>query len=60
MDEEIVFFMDASNVWFYGIKGHNLYAFDAETEELDKLGPARRAIDTLIAEWEDSAKRGGP
>ncbi len=52
MDPAIDFFMDASNVWFYGHKKGELYVFDAETDELDSLGPIEPALETLIDEWE--------
>lgn len=56
MDDGVVFFMDASNVWFYGIKDRDLYVFDAESGELDRLGPARQELSALIAEWEDASR----
>jgi hypothetical protein len=42
--------MEASNVWFYGVKAGQLYVFDAETDELDRLGPVEPAIETLMDE----------
>ncbi len=52
MDPAIDYFMDSSNVWFYGHKAGELYVFDSETDELDSLGPIESAIETLIDEWE--------
>jgi hypothetical protein len=53
IDHDIVFFMDASNVWFYGVKGDELYVYDAETGELDSLGAIESAMDQLFDAWED-------
>lgn len=49
-DPAIDFFMDAYNVYFYGIKKGQLYVFDAETDELDSLGPIEQAFETLFDE----------
>lgn len=54
MDPEIRFFLDATNVWFYGHKHGHLWVFDAETEELDDLGELEEALGTLILEWEET------
>jgi hypothetical protein len=51
-DPAIDYFMDASNVYFYGIKAGQLYVFDAETDELDCLGPVEQALETLMDEQE--------
>jgi hypothetical protein len=50
----IDFFMDAYNVWFYGIKKGELYVFDAEYDELDSLGPIERALETVLIEFEST------
>jgi hypothetical protein len=50
-DPAIEFFMEAYNVWFYGIKKSELYVFDAETDELDSLGPIEPALETLMDEY---------
>ncbi|MEW6113293.1 MAG: hypothetical protein AB1664_14275 [Thermodesulfobacteriota bacterium] len=51
-DPAIDYFMDESNVYFYGIKAGRLYVFDAETDELDCLGPVEQALETLLDEQE--------
>ena len=51
-DPAIDYFMEASNVWFYGIKAGDLYVFDAEMDELDLLGPIEPALEILMDEWE--------
>ena len=43
-DPGIEYFMEAYNVYFYGIKAGHLYVFDAETDELDPLGLCRARI----------------
>jgi hypothetical protein len=48
----IVFFMDASNVWYYGVKGKELYVYDSATGELDLLGPIESKLELLLEEWE--------
>lgn len=55
LDGKIDFFMDASNMWFYGIKARELYVYDAETHELDMLGPIALALEQLILEWQESS-----
>jgi hypothetical protein len=50
-DPGIDFFMDAYNVYFYGIKGGDLYVFDAEYDELDSLGPIEPAFERLLDEF---------
>lgn len=52
LDSDIAFFMDASNVWFYGHKTGSLFVFDSATEELDELGPIDIELARLIEEWE--------
>ena len=51
-DRAIEFLMEAYNVYFYGIKGGELYVFDAETDELDSLGPIEPALETIMDEFE--------
>ncbi|MBI5569738.1 MAG: hypothetical protein HY914_07320 [Desulfomonile tiedjei] len=51
-DPRVDYFMDEDNVLFYGVKGGELYVFDAETDELDSLGPIEPALETLMDEWE--------
>ena len=53
-DPGIDFFMDAYNVYFYGIKRGQLYVFDAEMDELDCLGPLESALETVMDELESS------
>lgn len=53
-DPGIDFFMDAYNVWFYGIKKGELYVFDAEYDELDSLGPIEPALERLLVEFEST------
>jgi hypothetical protein len=52
----IHFFMDAYNLWYYGVRDGTLYVFDAETDELDSLGPVEQALETRLDEME-SARR---
>jgi hypothetical protein len=52
MDPAIDYFMDAYNVYYYGIKAGELFVFDAETDELDCLGPIEPAIETLMDEFQ--------
>lgn len=54
LDPSIEFFMDAANVWYYGHKAGELYVFDAETDELDSLGPVEPAFEALMDQWEDA------
>jgi hypothetical protein len=55
-DPAIDFFMDAYNVYFYGIKRGELYVFDAEMDELDSLGPVEPALETVMDELESAWK----
>jgi hypothetical protein len=48
---ELCFFLDAANVWFYGIEGGSLVAFDAELGELTELGDPAAALPDLLMEW---------
>jgi hypothetical protein len=55
-DPAIDFFMDAYNVYFYGLKRGQLYVFDAEMDELDSLGPIEPALETLMDQWEEAGR----
>lgn len=46
------FFMDASNIWFYGYEDNYLLVYDAELHEIDTLGPLENALDTVFDQWE--------
>ncbi len=52
IDQNVDFFMDASNVWYYGLKLGELFVYDIETDELESLGPVEMALETLLDEWE--------
>ncbi len=52
MDPAIDFFMHAANVWYYGLKGGELYVFDSEFDELDSLGPVEAALEEIMDRWE--------
>jgi hypothetical protein len=54
LDPTVAFFMDASNVWFYGHRDGTLFVYDSETDELDDLGPIEAALEKVIADWEAS------
>ena len=54
IDSAIEFFMDASNVWFYGVKENELYVYDSGTCKLDTLGPIEEAVSQLLEEWEQT------
>jgi hypothetical protein len=54
MDPAVEYFMEDSNVWFYGMKKGDLYVFDAEFDELDSLGPIETAIHKTMDEIETS------
>lgn len=53
-DARITFFMDAANVWYYGVKGSDLVVYDAETDELDDLGIVETEIERLVRQWQDA------
>ncbi len=55
LNREIQFFMDAANVWFYGMKEGELYVYDSEAAELMRLGPFDLAIRELLEQWEQAA-----
>jgi hypothetical protein len=52
MDPAIDFFMHAANVWYYGLKGGELYVFDSEFDELDSMGPVEAALEEVMDRWE--------
>jgi hypothetical protein len=52
LDPDICFFMDSSNVWYFGVKQGELFVFDAPFEELDNLGTVERALDEVLREYE--------
>src|SRR3989475_12330988 len=54
MDPELRFFMDAANVWYYAVKGDELYCFYSELEELYERGPLEKEVTRLLAEWEEA------
>jgi hypothetical protein len=47
----ITFFMDAGNVYFYGLAGDEVVEFDAGTGELDPLGPPEAAVGEIVDQW---------
>jgi len=51
----LVFFMDAANVYFYGMSDGMVVQYDAETDELDDSGPPESAIPTIIDSWLEAA-----
>ena len=51
MDPGVNYFMEAHNVWFYGVKRGELWVFDGETDELDPLGPVEEALEVLMDEF---------
>jgi len=54
LDPSIEFFMDAADVWYYGLKGDELYVYDAPNGELYARGPVGSALVTLLQEWEEA------
>ncbi|MDC3960247.1 hypothetical protein [Polyangium jinanense] len=54
LDPELSFFMDASNVWYFGHKQGKLFVYDAPFDELDELGPIESALEEIIAQWEEA------
>jgi hypothetical protein len=56
MDSAIDFFMDASNVCYYGHKAGELYVLDTEMDEFDSLGPIEPALESLIDRWEEAGR----
>jgi hypothetical protein len=53
-DPAVDYFMDEDMVLFYGIKRGQLYVFDAETDELDSLGPVEPALQTVMDQLESA------
>ena len=47
------FFMEASNVWFYGLEGDHLCVYDAELAEAECLGPVEAALRRVLGEWDE-------
>src|SRR5205823_631517 len=45
---KIVYIMDAANLWYYGVKDGQLYCFDGQFDELDRLGPVGQSVNQLI------------
>jgi hypothetical protein len=54
IDSEIVFFMDSVNVWYFGVKGDQLFVYDSATNELDRMGGIQESLEQLITEWEEA------
>ena len=52
---DIVFFMDAGNVYFYGTRSGALVEFDSETGELTDRNDLRSSLGEVIDEWESAA-----
>lgn len=53
-DARIAFFMDAANVWYYGVKDSTLVVYDSETDELDPLGTVEMEIERLVKQWQET------
>jgi hypothetical protein len=51
----ITFFMDAANVYFYGMLNGEVIEYDAETAESDSLGPPDRAVPDIMDRWLNAA-----
>jgi hypothetical protein len=47
----ICYFMDASNVWFYGVKRGRLWEYDFAPNELNDIGPIETALEKLVLSW---------
>jgi hypothetical protein len=54
IDPRVDYFMDAANVWYYGVKRGELYVFDSTFDELDSLGPIEPALEKLMDDWEEA------
>jgi len=52
LDPDVHFFMDAANVWFYGLKNEELHVYDSEMDELTRLGPFKEAFRQLLEQWD--------
>ncbi len=55
LDPELAFFMDASNVCYYGHKHGRLFVYDTTFDELYESGPIESALEEIIAQWEAAA-----
>ncbi|TKC94689.1 hypothetical protein [Polyangium fumosum] len=55
LDPELSFFMDASNVWYFGHKKGRLFVYDAPFDELYERGPIESELEEVMAEWEAAA-----
>ena len=51
---DIFFFMEAANIYYYGIRQGEIFVFDAETLDLDSIGPVDNAINQILEEWESA------
>lgn len=47
----VTFFMDAANVYFYGVARGEMVEYDAETGELEPLGPPEVALGEVVDQW---------
>lgn len=52
LDPTLCFFMDSANVWYYAVKGNELFAYDSQFDELDSLGEIASGLDQLLTAWE--------
>jgi len=55
LDPELSFFMDASNVCYYGHNHGPLFVYDTTFDELYEVGDIESALEEIIAEWEAAA-----
>ena len=55
LDPELAFFMDASNVCYYGHKYGRLFVYDTTFDELYERGPIESELEEVMAEWEAAA-----
>ena len=53
----ISFFMDAANVWFYGVKREVLWCYDSTFDELYEVADVATALDELLKSWEETKQR---
>lgn len=51
-DPAVNYFMDQDIVFFYGIKGGQLYILDTRTDEVDSLGPIEPALEAIMDEMD--------
>ena len=54
LNPNIHFFMDAANVWYYGLIKDKMFVYDSETKELYCLGSLKHAFLDLIQQWEQA------